>query len=326
MPVIGRASGVGVTRRATLMRSIPAALSALLPGLPARYANAVPSRHEGGSPPPELAGQGRRTAAGPVARAGPASLPPTPLLPSGAEAGFTPLEGGRIFRAVSGRGRAVVFLHGGLANANYWGHQVAGLGSDRQAVAIDFMGHGRSSPTAGPITYASLARSVVGVLDQLHIPKAAIVGWSDGAIVGLELALRHADRVEGIFCLGANYDRGGLIPGGGLSGAFPEYVARTRAEYQALSPQPTGYENLRRLMSRMWATEPNYSRRELANIRVPTVVAAGEFDEIIRRGHTQELAASIPGSKLIIEPGTSHFAMLQNPGRLTTEISAFVQS
>lgn len=309
-----------------MTRSIPAALAALLAGLPAAHAGAVPSRRGNGLPHPEAPGQGRGAGDSPAARAGPTSLPPTPSLPSGAKVGFTPFEGGRIFHAVSGRGQPVVFLHSGLANANYWGYQVARLGADRQAVAIDFTGHGRSSLTAGSITYASLARSVIGVLDQLRIPRAAIVGWSDGAIVGLELALRHANRIKGIFCLGANYDRHGLIPGGGLTGAFPEYAARTRAEYQALSPQPAGYENLRRLMSRMWAAEPNYSRRELATIRVPTVVAAGEFDEIIRPGHTKELAASIPGSKLVIEPRTSHFAMLQDPGRLTADIAMFIQS
>ena len=326
MTVLDVADEVKTTRRAILTGSSSTSLAALLLSCHVKYAAAVPSRRGTELLRSETSGQERGASVGAGAGSASMSLPPTPSLPPSAEVGFAPFEGGRIFHATSGRGRPVVFLHGGLANANYWGHQFAAVSADQQAVAIDFMGHGRSSLAAPAITYASLARSVVGVMDHLRIPKAVIVGWSDGGIVGLELALRHTGRVEGIFCLGTNYDRTGLIPGGGEKGAFREYARRAGLEYMALSPQPRGYQNLRRLMSQMWSTEPNFSRRELATIRVPTVIAAGEFDEIIRRDHTQELAAAIPGSRLVIEPRTSHFAMLQDPGRMTTDLLTFIQS
>ena len=73
------------------------------------------------------------------------TLPPTPALPQQVRTGFAAVDGARIFYAEFGEGRPVVFLHGGLANADYWGHQLDDIGKDHRVVAIDLRGHGRST-------------------------------------------------------------------------------------------------------------------------------------------------------------------------------------
>ena len=114
------------------------------------------------------------------------NLPPTPTLPKASQSGFAPVNGIKVWYATFGRGEPVVLLHGGLANANYWGHQVRTLQRHYQVIVMDSRGHGRSSRNQEPYGYDLMASDVVALLDHLKIKKAAIVGWSDGAIIGLE--------------------------------------------------------------------------------------------------------------------------------------------
>ncbi len=252
------------------------------------------------------------------------TLPATPALPPGGRQGTVSVDGVRIFYARYGHGTPVVLLHGGLGNANYWGNQIAALASRYDVIAIDLRGHGRSTMTDAPMHYDRLAADVLGVMDGLGIRRAALVGWSDGAIIGLSLAMTAPDRVERLFAFGANYDLQGLIPGGSHAAVFARYTERTAAEYRALAPRPDGYRNLVQHMTQMWNTEPHFSRGALASIRVPVAIADGEHDEIIRPQHTRDLAAAIRGASLIIEPGVSHFAMLQDPERFNADLLQFL--
>ncbi len=252
------------------------------------------------------------------------TLPATPALPPGGRQGTISVDGVRIFYARYGHGTPVVLLHGGLGNANYWGNQIAVLASRYDVIAIDLRGHGRSTMTDAPMHYERLAADVLGVMDGLGIRRAALVGWSDGAIIGLSLAMTEPDRVERLFAFGANYDLQGLIPGGSHAAVFARYTARTAAEYRALSPRPDGYRMLVQRMTQMWNAEPHFSRGGLASIRVPVAIVDGDRDEIVRPQHTRDLAAAIRGASLIIEPGVSHFAMLQDPERFNADLLQFL--
>ena len=254
------------------------------------------------------------------------SLPPTPALPPQARTGFAAIDNARIFYAEFGEGRPVVFLHGGLANADYWGHQLEDLGRDHRVIAIDLRGHGRSTRSDERLTYARFSSDAVGVMDHLKLPRAAIVGWSDGAIAGLDLAMRHGDRADGLFAFAANFTRDGGIAAGNQSRVFALYKQRCAAEYARLSPQPNDYPQLLGAMKAMWQSEPNYSKSQLAAIATRTWVVDGAHDEIISQGHTRELAAAIPKATLVIEPAVSHFALLQRPERFTQDVRSFLDA
>jgi pimeloyl-ACP methyl ester carboxylesterase len=252
------------------------------------------------------------------------TLPATPSLPPGGRQGTISVDGVKIFYARYGHGTPVILLHGGLGNANYWGNQIAALAGQYDVIAIDLRGHGRSTTTDAPMHYQHLAADVLSVMDGLGIRRAALVGWSDGAIIGLSLAMTSPDRVERLFAFGANYDTRGLIAGGSHAPVFARYTARTAAEYRALSPRPDGYQHLVQRMTQMWSAEPHFSPGALASIRVPVAIADGDRDEIIRPEHTRDLAAAIRGASLIIEPGVSHFAMLQDPDRFNADLLQFL--
>jgi pimeloyl-ACP methyl ester carboxylesterase len=220
----------------------------------------------------------------------------------------------------------VVFLHGGLANASYWGLQVAAVARQHRVIVLDTRGHGRSTRDDQPFRYDLLADDVVAVLDAIGIDRAAVVGWSDGAIIGLDLAMRHPARISKLFAYAANTDRSGLIPGASRNPTVMAYTQRTASEYQALSATPWAYAAFVNALEPMWATQPNWPPAQLAAIRTPVLVADGDHDEIVRRSHAERIAAAIPRSDLLILPGTSHFAFLQDPGAFTSNLLRFLSA
>jgi pimeloyl-ACP methyl ester carboxylesterase len=241
------------------------------------------------------------------------SLPPTPAPIADLHSGHASVNGVRLFFGETGSGPPVLMLHGGLANSDYFGHQVRALAGRHRVIVVDSRGHGRSTRDGRPFGYDLMADDVVALLDVLAIPRTDIVGWSDGGIIALDIAMRHPDRVSRIFAFGANTRKSAIKDGFDQDPVFAAYIKRAGEEYALLSPTPTEYEAFLGQISRMWASEPEWSDAQLKTIRSPVMVADGEHDEGIKREHTEYMAATIPGARLLIMPGLSHFAFLQDP-------------
>jgi pimeloyl-ACP methyl ester carboxylesterase len=250
-------------------------------------------------------------------------IPPTPALPPPERSGIAPVNGVRIWYAIFGHGEPVIMLHGGLANSNYWGLQVPALAAHFEVIVMDSRGHGRSTRTAAPITYDAMASDVIALMDFLHIRRAAFVGWSDGAIIGLDLAIHHFDRVACLFAFAANSDPSG-VKDVSKSPVFTAFEARARREYRALSPTPEGFDAFLANITRMWATEPHFTDAQLRSISAPTWIVDADHDEAIKRENTDHMAATIPGAGEMILPEVSHFAMLQNPAMFNQALLDFL--
>ncbi len=240
-------------------------------------------------------------------------LPPTPAVIHG-ESGHASINGVRIYYAVYGEGSPVILLHGGLANSDYWGNQIRALAPYHTVIVMDSRGHGRSSRDARPFGYDLMADDVVALMDTLRVAKADIVGWSDGAILGLDLAIRHPMRVGKIFAFAANTVPSGVKDGVEKNPTFAAFIERARSEYAAYSATPQDYDGFVAQISKMWESEPNWSGAQLRAIRAQVLIADGDHDEAIKREHTEYIAATIPGAGLLILPNASHFAFLQDPG------------
>lgn len=133
------------------------------------------------------------------------TLLPTPAPIASDRSGQAEVNGVSIHYSIYGHGSPVIFLHGGLANADYWGNQVLPVAAHHTVILMDSRGHGRSTRDMRPYGYDLMADDVVALMDQLKIAKADIVGWSDGGILGIDLAMRHSDRVGKIFRLRSQY-------------------------------------------------------------------------------------------------------------------------
>jgi pimeloyl-ACP methyl ester carboxylesterase len=250
-------------------------------------------------------------------------LPPTPMLPKPARSGIAPVNGIRLWYAVFGHGAPVILVHGGLANANYWGLQIPALARQYEVVVLDSRGHGRSTRTDAPITYGLMAADVLALMDYLHVGKAALVGWSDGAIIGLHIAIHHPERLTKLFAFAANSDPSG-VKDVNKSPVFTAYIERAAREYEKLSPTPGQFKAFLANITNMWATQPHFAADQLRRITVPTWIVDGDHDEAIKREDTDHMAALIPGAGELILPEVSHFAFLQDPVQFNQSLLHFL--
>jgi pimeloyl-ACP methyl ester carboxylesterase len=251
------------------------------------------------------------------------TLPPTPILPTPVKSGYAPVNGIKIWYATFGQGAPVILLHGGLANANYWGELVPALTPHYQVIVMDSRGHGRSSRDAQSYGYDLMASDVLALMDFLQIDKAALVGWSDGAIIGLDIAMHHPERLSKLFAFAANSDPSG-VKDVNQSPVFTAFIARAKTEYEKLSPTPTEYDAFLAQITKMWETQPHWTADDLAGIKVPTWIVDADHDEAINRDNTLFMADHIPDSGLLIEPQVSHFAFVQDPQQFNADVLHFL--
>ena len=268
----------------------------------------------------------------PAAKSGEAwqTLPPTPPLPKGTVGHHTEVAGARLWYAEWGTGSdspPVLLLHGGFGNSNYFGKLIPALVEHGyRVIAMDSPGHGRSTRPDGPLTYHLMAEDVIGLLDRLKVPKVALVGWSDGGIIGFDLALNHPDRLAGVFAFGANADVSGTNEGAEKTAVFGAYLKRVAGEYKKLSPTPGQWDAFSAAVNKMWETLPAYTADQLRSIKVPVTVADGEHDEAIKQSHDRYMGSTIPGARLVILPNVSHFAMLQDPAQFNAAVLDFLKA
>jgi pimeloyl-ACP methyl ester carboxylesterase len=102
------------------------------------------------------------------------------------------------------------------------------------------------------------------------------------------------------------------------------FARRCHTEYALLSPHPERWPQLLDGLRVMWRTEPNFTRQNLASVKAATTICYGEHDEIIKRDHTERMALAIPNARILILPGVSHFAMLQDPDQINQALITFL--
>jgi pimeloyl-ACP methyl ester carboxylesterase len=252
------------------------------------------------------------------------TLPPTPAPVPGEQSADAAVNGISLHYIRMGNGPPVVLLHGGLANADYWGNQIKALMPHHTVIAVDSRGHGRSTRDDRPDGYDLMGDDVVALLDTLHIQAADIVGWSDGAIIGLDLAIRHPARIKKVFAFAANTLTSGVQQGVEKNPTFARFIERAGHEYAKLSATPKEYDAFVKQISHMWDSEPNWTEAQLRSIHAPVWVVDGDHDEAIKRAHTEYIAATIPGAGLLILPNVSHFAFIQDPALFNAALLRFL--
>ena len=255
-------------------------------------------------------------------------FPTPPVLPVPPHSGYLAVDGIRLWYGELGSGPPVVLIEGGLDTSDDWGYLAPFLAAHGyRAVLFDSRCQGRSTCDGTRITYRLMARDTEGLMRALHIRRAAIVGYSDGGIIGLEMAIHDPRRVVSVFAYGANATPSAIeaheSPAerrvDALSGAW------SRQEYERLSPTPGAYAQVQRRISTLWATQPHLTAGELGRIRAPVWIADGDRD-MIKRSDTDFMARAIPlGSELIL-PFASHYALWEYPGLFDRAVLQFLAS
>jgi pimeloyl-ACP methyl ester carboxylesterase len=252
-------------------------------------------------------------------------LPPTPHLPKPDDSGTVAANGIRIWYAVFGQGEPVILVHGALGNSNYWGLQVPALARHYKVIVLDSRGQGRTSwSSEPPLSFHLMASDVLALMDALHIPKAALVGWSDGGIIGLDIAIHNPERLTKLFAFGANSDPSAIKDDIQQKSTFSGYFRRAKEEYQKLSPAPNQLKAFSEQLDKMEDTEPHFTDDQLRSVKVPTWIVDGDHEEGIKREDTDHMAALIPGAGELILPNVSHFALLQDPEQFNEALLHFL--
>jgi pimeloyl-ACP methyl ester carboxylesterase len=219
----------------------------------------------------------------------------------------------RIFYETAGKGEPLLLLHGGFGTVEDFHSQIPELSKHFRVVAFERPGHGHSADTNGAFHFDTMSEYTIGFIEALELGPTNIMGWSDGAAIALLVSIRRPDLVKRLISVGGFFNTNSASPQDQdwIRSATPESFKKSMPtlvkRYDDASPDgpahfPIVFEKTRKL----WLTEPNIAKEELAKITAPTLLMVGDRDATIPE-HTLELFRSIKGAQLSVIPGASHF-------------------
>ena len=219
-------------------------------------------------------------------------------------------------------GEAVVLLHGGLSKTSSWDYlMVPPLEDEFHVFAYDRTAHGFTGDQPGSLHFAFQVQEAIAYLEDVVREPAHLIGYSDGGIIALMVAIARPELVKSIVAIGANYHYSAP-----LSEFAEAFVSEDdQAEYNLISPDAphTLLEKIIR-MNQIWKTEPDISLKEIASIQCPVLVMAGD-DDVIKHEHTISLYENLPLGQLAIIPGTSHGVVKEKPALMIAIIMQFLE-
>ncbi len=236
--------------------------------------------------------------------------------------GYIDLQGHQVWSyELPDHGDATLLLHGGMsATEDFDKYLLPAVENDHHVFAYDRTGHGRTGDQEGSFHFAFQTNEAIAYLEDVVREPAHLIGWSDGGIISLLVALERPDLVKSIVAIGANYhfDNGSPhIPLGEIS-------EKDRAEHAERSPDaPETLDDKQARTVHVWNTEPTLQIEELAKINCPVLVLAGD-DEAFSFQHTTSLYEALPHGQLAIIPGTSHFVIKEKPALVQAMIKGFL--
>jgi pimeloyl-ACP methyl ester carboxylesterase len=252
-----------------------------------------------------------------------------------------PVNGLDMYYEVRGAGRPLVLLHGAMSTIKTsFGAVLPALARTRQVVAIEQQGHGHTADVDRPLSYAQMAADTAALLNELDIERADLFGYSMGAGIAVELALRHADLVGKLVLASLAFNREGLHP------EIVEVIESTRPEdlagsvfersYARTAPNPQDWPALVAKCNRLDREFEGWPPDEIRSIRAPTLLLIGDAD-IVRPEHAVETfrllgggvegeSAGLPHSRLAVLPGTTHLTIVERADWLIPMILEFLDA
>jgi pimeloyl-ACP methyl ester carboxylesterase len=230
--------------------------------------------------------------------------PPKFALPYGSNAAvgnLVAVDGIRLYYEIYGTGEPLLLIHGNGGSIADMGKQIEFFATHYQVIVADSRGHGRSEMGSGRLTYEQMADDLAGLLHQLNLKSVRVLGWSDGGILGLLLAIHHPDCVGQLAIMGAN-----LEPDGAFDWAQQWVKTENKRLEQAIAAKGKAPELLaKKQYLDLLGKQPHIPIKDLRKISVPTLVMAGDKD-VIRGEHTLEIFENLPKAHLAIFPGATH--------------------
>jgi pimeloyl-ACP methyl ester carboxylesterase len=226
--------------------------------------------------------------------------------------GYIDLRGHQVYSYEwDNNGEALVLLHGGLSQTSHFDFTVLpAVEKTHHVFGYDRTAHGFTGDREGSMHFDFQYEEAVAYLEDVVKEPAHIIGFSDGAIIALMVAMRRPDLVKSVVSFGGNFHYSGTLP-------LPEWDGfispEDREEHAATSPDaPETLDGKIAKMFAIWKSEPNFTVADIEQIKCPVLVLVGD-DDVISHKHSVLMYESIPQGRLAVIPGTSHQANKEKP-------------
>ena len=227
------------------------------------------------------------------------------------------INGIRIYCEIYGNGPPVLMIHGNAGSIAQFDHNIPYFAARHRVIIADSRAQGKSRDPGPSLTFEMMADDYAALLDQLHVESADVIGWSDGGITALLLALRHPEKVRRLAATGAN-----LRPD--ASAYAPGIWESAHQQYQRDKDKvwPTEKEkNDWKLFMLDWL-EPNIPSTALHAIKCPSLIICGDHD-IISLEHTLEIYRALPHAALWVVPHSPHETLIAHADDFNRTVDAF---
>lgn len=263
------------------------------------------------------------------------------MLTTAASGRYASINGLSMYYEIHGTGRPLVLLHGALMTIEgSFGRILPALAATQQVIAVEQQAHGRTADIDRPLTYEGMGKDTAELLRHLGIENADIFGYSMGAAIAIEVAVRHPGLVRKLVLASPAYTREGMYPEvfEGIETLTPEAFAGTpfQEEYARTAPNPQDWPVLIEKVKQLDRDFQGWTAEDIRSIRAPVLVIIGDSD-IVRPEHAVEIfqllgggvegdLAGLPRSRLAVLPGTTHITLIDRTDWLLAMIGEFLDA
>ena len=233
---------------------------------------------------------------------------------------FYDIRGFKMYCETYGEGQPLLIIHGNGGSIDNFALQIPYFSAKYKVIIADSRAQGKSADNTDSISYEMMADDYAALLTAMHIDSAYVIGWSDGGINGLLLAIRHPEKVKKLAVTGAN-----LRPdSSAVSTDILQMIDPYWLQMKASKDTTAAFRTAKKLMH-LLVEEPHIPVRDLHKIQVPALVIGGDHD-ILRVTHTVEIWQNIPRAYLWILPNSGHSTPLVYSDEFNHKVDMFFQS
>jgi pimeloyl-ACP methyl ester carboxylesterase len=208
-------------------------------------------------------------------------------------------RGFKMYYEIYGQGEPLLIIHGNGGSINNFLYQIPYFSKEYKVILADSRAQGKSVDKSDSLSYEMITDDLNALLESLHLDSCYVIGWSDGGIEGLMLAIRHPDKVKKLAVTGAN-----LTPDTSAVDPFVYNWAMNYNKQLAAAPTNDSVKTMRKL-AHLLSYEPHITLEQLHTIKCPTLVIGGDHDVLLPK-HTMLIADNIEKSYLWIIPNSGH--------------------
>lgn len=233
---------------------------------------------------------------------------PRTTAPAHPRTGYATVNGLRMYYELHGSGGTpLVLIHGGGSTiGTNFGRVLPLLSRTRRVIAVEVQAHGHTRDVDRPFTFEQDADDVAALLDSLHVPKADVLGFSNGGTTALQIAIRHPAKVNRLVIASSNFKRDGMQAGFWESMekvTYADLPQPYKDAYLKINPSQEGVHAMHDRDAKRMRAFRDIPDDAIRGIQAPTLVLVGDKDAI-RPEHALELSKLLPHGRLSILPGT----------------------